>query len=484
MEVLFETRLEVIGAHGYIFPFQTKANVSDKPVVLPDRPTENNAGVYVYGSVYFDQGKYRMWYQTSAKEWSQHDPAVVAYAESDDGISWDKPNLGIVKHHGEDTNLTNLGFHSPSIVINPKAPPEKRYMATGCVDSRYGNRNEDVEANLGGAYHVAFSADGLHWKVEDPMPQFGTEHLADALYSIYHRGRGEVQTLMKFNRLYGNILRRSWWEVSREGDVWSEKKLAIIADDFEDVAAMSRGYRSGDYNGVALMDVGNSTIGFVQTHRHHLPFVVPPQGRNVGYHGHLDISLVFQESKGSRWMYAPGRPDFMNHLDIPWAKGTLFTASNITDFGGEQRLYIGGNNVSHGSFVDRSSNGEEQKHKIGYLYWPKYRLFGFEADPEGEIVLELGVQKGCKTLDINFQTNSDGAIKVELLKLDPHHRIQRAEVMDGYASDDCCVMNGDELQKRVYWKGGDKIECEAGKRLIVKIKMARSKVYAYQLNDV
>jgi hypothetical protein len=54
---------------------------SGNPVVEPG---------FIYGSVIVDGCKYRMWYQSSSGL------AHVAYAESRDGIIWERPDLGLV----------------------------------------------------------------------------------------------------------------------------------------------------------------------------------------------------------------------------------------------------------------------------------------------------------------------------------------------------------------------------------------------------
>ncbi|MDC0292054.1 hypothetical protein OAK81_02045 [Verrucomicrobiales bacterium] len=64
--------------------------------------------VQFYGSVLRDHetGKFRMWYVAVSKEERKNEteapskPWRVAYAESDDGISWTKPDLGDGEHVG------------------------------------------------------------------------------------------------------------------------------------------------------------------------------------------------------------------------------------------------------------------------------------------------------------------------------------------------------------------------------------------------
>ena len=72
-------------------------------VLTPDRPWEFTVS---YHSVLRDSptGRYRMWYQ--AQEPASGERLAVCYAESADGIHWDKPALGLNAYGG--TKATNI----------------------------------------------------------------------------------------------------------------------------------------------------------------------------------------------------------------------------------------------------------------------------------------------------------------------------------------------------------------------------------------
>ena len=83
-----------------------------------------------YGTVMYDQGMYRMWYQGTPKDWDEWNMETICYAESDNGIDWRKPNLGLVDSagQGKDNNLLNISGHNMTIFIYPDAPPSHRYV--------------------------------------------------------------------------------------------------------------------------------------------------------------------------------------------------------------------------------------------------------------------------------------------------------------------------------------------------------------------
>ena len=99
MELLFESRLEIKNVTGKLYFFKHRAEVYPEPV-LAGSSLADGAGVSCFGSVLYDGGRYRMWYQAWPKDWEGQNSALVGYAESDDGLAWRKPTLAMVDYHG------------------------------------------------------------------------------------------------------------------------------------------------------------------------------------------------------------------------------------------------------------------------------------------------------------------------------------------------------------------------------------------------
>ena len=75
-------------------------------VMVFDKPWEGNATDFF--TIFKDNGFYRMYYEV----WGLNDKPLnimVCYAESRDGIHWEKPNLGIVEYHGSKENNIIIG---------------------------------------------------------------------------------------------------------------------------------------------------------------------------------------------------------------------------------------------------------------------------------------------------------------------------------------------------------------------------------------
>ena len=128
-----------------------------------------------YHSVFQDGGRYRMYYKawhldvSSGKMRTDAHPLFLCYAESDDGIRWRKPELGLHAFQGSKANnivLTPEQFDpiaaDPGHAAvfkddNPDAPADARYKAI--IRSR-------KPVGL-----LAFqSPDGLHWSPMSKVP--------------------------------------------------------------------------------------------------------------------------------------------------------------------------------------------------------------------------------------------------------------------------------------------------------------------------
>lgn len=130
--------------------------------IVHDAPWEGSLSCY--HTVFQDGPLYRMYYRGSAWDRDKEEIAheAVCYAESDDGIVWRKPNLGLFEFAGSTSNnIIWQGFGSHNFAAfrddNPACPPEQRYKAVG---------------NNGGVSGlVAFvSPDAVHWEKLRPEP--------------------------------------------------------------------------------------------------------------------------------------------------------------------------------------------------------------------------------------------------------------------------------------------------------------------------
>jgi hypothetical protein len=141
-----------------------------------DRPWEGNmCGGY---KTYFQDGDvFRMYYQAwngvitevDGKPRLGESPIRVGYAESEDGIHWRRPSLGLTEFNGsKDNNIVwegqgedQKGIHgfAPFKDLNPACPPEARYKAVGATTHIRDS-----------ALYAMVSPDGLRWALMSEEP--------------------------------------------------------------------------------------------------------------------------------------------------------------------------------------------------------------------------------------------------------------------------------------------------------------------------
>jgi hypothetical protein len=168
------------------------------PLLQAERPWEEGAGVALT-TVIQDGGIFRGWGGPFTTSGDPPGQKHFYYLESSDGLSWKRPNLGLVDINGSrENNLVNIfGTDGGSIFIDRSAPSSERYklMAEGhfsrdVCDAYRKVRPHDWDPKSrrtsdGGASGMkgACSPDGLHWTMfPDPMVVEVTDTQLTAYY--------------------------------------------------------------------------------------------------------------------------------------------------------------------------------------------------------------------------------------------------------------------------------------------------------------
>ncbi|MBT3273268.1 MAG: hypothetical protein HN368_08950 [Spirochaetales bacterium] len=471
MELFFESRSNIKATGGKMIFEQAKPEITAEPVLGPDSLADG-AGTSIYGTVLRDQGVYRMWYQAWPKDWDGRDISYVGYAESEDGDTWKKPSLGLVDHGGTSNNLCDLGFHSPSVYIDPKASGDFRYRGTGYVQP--GGVGAPKGITIRG-YYTAHSADGIHWQLDSNLPTWPN---GDVITSIYHAGQERAIVSLKRHLRIGGIPRRTIWNAEQLDGEWSQDCAALLPDEFDDTSAISRGFVSGDYYGMGMMAAGQGTVGFIWQFRHSMPRTAE---RGYGVFGNVDVSLAYQEGRGHAWHHSPGRKDFIIHGETDWMKGGIYTSSCPVDAGDNQRLYFSGTPYSHGWYLDSTWQRREDRRNqmldqgfafIGYASWKRDRLFSYRADPDGTIDFEIHVASERSELCLNYAAEKIGGIRAEIVD------------QEGFEHTTSIPLTGDELSSPVRWKSGNALPARSGENLLIRLHVEQASIYSFEVRPI
>ena len=214
-------------------------------VMTHDRPWEGDGSDYhcIVPDI-DDRGEFlRMYYNGVAircgwkdvRERFSADGVRICYAESwDGGLTWAKPNLGIVEFMGSKENncILDEGSFGKAwdnfLVLkdaNPACPPEERYKGVGKLD---------------GGLWCFLSSDGIRFRKGWPIAVAGAfDSLnvafwdnARGVYHLYFRGFHKVQS-ERNGDLNVRDVRHS---VSKDFRAWSEPKLLDFGEGAEDYA--------------------------------------------------------------------------------------------------------------------------------------------------------------------------------------------------------------------------------------------------------
>jgi hypothetical protein len=99
--------------------------------------------------------QWHLWYDAYDRNYRNDADCYSCYAQSKDGVHWQKPALGIYTYQGRKTNnILGFGTHGTTVSYDAHAPASERFKAIG------------VRFHAGQEWWVygATSPDGRHWK--------------------------------------------------------------------------------------------------------------------------------------------------------------------------------------------------------------------------------------------------------------------------------------------------------------------------------
>jgi hypothetical protein len=447
-----------------------------------DEPWETGGPGYV--TVFQDGGKMRMYYRANpGNEKDDGSPSqVTCYAESDDGIRWRKPELGLFEVQG--TKRNNIVWQgteshnlSPFRDDNPDSPADARYKAVGCA--------------AGGGLQPFASPDGIHWRKlgEDPLPLQGAFDSHNVVFWDASIGRY-----------------RAYWRVWRgEGDAKIPKGRDIQTAVSPDFLSWSEPTwldydpnRSGSPERDQTDDPSGDhhqlyTANVCRYPRApHLLLAFPARYCDRGWTASTDVlpdrdqrrALADLNIKGGRptrsgtvvwdtllmagrdgtrfhvWPEAFIRPGIQRtgswfYAQAGCAWGMLETPSVFHDAPPELSFYVNDHARVEGPHRLR-------RHAL--------RLDGFAsvfAPLTGGTFTTRPLRFEGSRLEINFSSSGGGRLRVELQ--DPNGR-----PIPGFALEDCHLQYGDQLDRVVSWGSGADLSTIAGNpaRLHVELKDA------------
>ncbi len=474
-------------------------------VMVHDAPWEGNNTTY--HCVVQDGDRYRMFYKTGhlAAKNNQLDTRVESfcYAESDDGIHWRKPELGLHEFQGSKANNIVIsraiaqGHHArigaPAVFkdTNPQAALDARYKMFLSSERPLGMLPMK-------------SPDGIHWTPMSQTPVI-TDGAFDAMnLAFWDSERGEYRAYWRY--FTAGVTKDKQWEpagvrairtaTSKDFLHWENQANLDYPGSPEEQL-----YENGihpyhraphlliglpvryvdranpDYTTPA---VGNGRAGPDRIREwpaslRSLPDFEQRQARAalIERLGSALTEGLFMSSRDGvtfrRWNEAFLRPG----IERPgtWNYGQQFVCWQLVEtksaFDGaphELSLY-----ATEGSWRDKGKS----------LRRYTLRLDGFvsiNAPMSGGELITKPIRFSGKALSLNFASSAAGDIRVEI-------QDAAGKTLPGYALNDCEEMFGDTIQRRVAWKTNADLLAIEGQTVRIRFVLRDADLYSFKFGE-
>lgn len=423
-----------------------QAAVHPHPVLKPETLWEQHG--FTTSVIYDDEARlFKMWYHTLA--YKEPNRAVTCYAESDDGIHWRRPSLGLHEVHGTRDNNVVVGpdyhegmDHFESVLKDPlETDPARRYKALGW--SSY-----DWDGPMSGIYS-GVSPDGLNWTfTPEPVfhyhPRPGTADLGPV---------GDAQSLMI------DTLRKRYVAFLRH---FPHRSVAF-SDDFvtwtqpETFLRTLHG-REEYYNNSGFV-YGDQYLGVLGI------FALQPLAHDMN-------CWLISSRDAQNWERVPADKPLIACGGIgEWNRFCTWNGgSPPIRVGDELYFYFRGATKRHGPYFGKDDT--DAKISVGLA---KLRVDGFaslDASFDGGEVITSPWQIDGGSLLINAKCDY-GTIRVELLGEDD-------EPLPGYALDDCIPVSADGISLLVTWKDRADLSAAVGKTARIRFELQNARLYSYR----
>lgn len=500
--IMFVDDHDILYSSGTQRVLQHPVRHTKNPVIAEEKPWEM---AIAWTSVHRDKasGKYQLWYQAYAGKRAQlktHE-CVVCYAESADGITFTKPDLGLFDFNGDKhTNIVLIGSgvygdrYGNNVIVDTREPDaSKRYKMLYYDWAML----PDGEAWAG--LHLAFSPDGKHWTKHGEAPLYRTAFGGKKVPVPFAGDNPHQETKFPDGRVKRQMLvpismsdaadpmydpkRKAWaiygkmWIQGPDGGLawkhgmgrteskdlihWSKPQLVCAPDG-----------RDGE------LEFHTSPVFFRNDRYISLSQILNRAGGGV-----MDIELMLSRD-GFEWE-RPFRGDlwFKRSTGDTFDSGTLVTNPDMIIEGREMRFYYG----AYGSgAIGGGSNitSDEQKSGVGLATLPLDRFAGLRSKPVaptakvksppdiGQITLKPLDLKGRTDIYVNADA-SNGSVWCELLNEDGYR-------VPGFDKASCAPLKKDTTSYRFTWKDKKLAELPPGKYHI-RLHLQSAKAFAITL---
>lgn len=411
-------------------------------VITAELPWEQGGVSYMVA--FLDGERFRAWYRCncSMTPKEQIPMPLIGYAESEDGVYWNKPELGLLKFAGsKENNLVWTGpgnnmapFRDPT----PNIPDGERYKAIV--------RQKEIYALV--------SPDGLRWRLMQEEPILTETPFDSHNIAFYDSWRGEYIIYARGVAGEGNF---------KGGVRWIRRSTS---PDFR------------TWSPLESIDAGDAPFEHLYTN------ACVQYERAPGTYLMFPSRFVPEREPVPSWQYGPGVSDivFMSSRD-----GLRFDRSFMEAF-----VRPGpdlDNWHERGIYMERGilQTSPEEISLYGMENWrmPTVCIRRYSLRTDGFVSVRANYSGGTfttrsfifsgKELELNYSTSAVGFVKVEIQN-------ESGEPLPDFSLDQSAEIFGDGIEGAVHWKSESDLSSLSGCPVRLRFELKDADLYAFRFH--
>lgn len=428
------------------------ADILTEPVLFPDRPWEGNI-LTLFGTILKRPG-HGYWMYYSNYDLKKQD---LLLAKSLDGLTWEKPDLGICNWRGSAHNNIVLPNKNPGLITD--SPSLMYDVEDGLYPYKLIMAEKNINNEASGWQLAGYcSQDGLLWeKLAQPLMEAG-----DRTNVVSERVNGKIVMYTREKNMMGTYGLRVISRSESEDFVnWSQPELVMKPDleDDPDVEfyGMSVFIRNGWH--IGLLEYWKSALDEIQVH--------------------LAVSR-----DGKKWIRPRAGVPFII-AEHAWNRKWNSCASNgPLLIGDRMAFYFGARSVAH------SYDSLRQDGVIGVASIPIDRFCALEALAEGLFVTvplrwpggELSVNADTRESYDSHPGYANGSCEVELMDVD-------GRPLDDWNAGNKAIFRGNTYQRAkildgiIRWPNNKKMDILKNQIIRIRFRLRHARLFTIEATE-
>ena len=455
----------LIKSTNLVSVYHTPEYSSKNPVLKPDREWESNSGgpyaAPFSDGIWFDEKsqKFKMWYLAGAPGKGLRS-YYTCYAESDNGINWLKPNLGI---YGQTNIVDTINRDASTIWLDKtETDPLKRFKMFCVVPPNW-------------QYVLKYSADGIYWskmaaksgKVYDRSTAFYNPFKNKWALSVKistpvsSRSRSYAENEDP-ELLVASSANR--FDIKQPDGMEKSVIFWFTPDDKEPRNPKFPEIEPAIYNFDAIA-YESLMLGFYSV------WQGPDNNtcRSLGIQKRNEVLIGY--SRDGFHFSRPSHKPFMgvNETEGAWNWGNVQSIVGAPIIMGDSLyLYVSGRRINSISWDSHMSTGLSTLRRDGFM--------SLESnDNQGYLLTQKTIFNG-KFLFVNADIPAEGELRVEIL--DENNR-----VIKGYGKADCIPMKENSTKYMIRWKRHDNISELIDKPVHFRFLINKGAIYSFWVSS-